>query len=99
MYEIKFNRGDIMREYTLKRSDRKTVAIEITKDCTVLVRAPKRLSEKRIEEFITQNEKWIEHHIELQRERQKSRKELSEDEIGELKYGNIPKLWARITRE
>lgn len=85
MYEIKFNRGDIMREYTLKRSDRKTVAIEITKDCTVLVRAPKRLSEKRIEEFITQNEKWIEHHIELQRERQKSRKELSEDEIGELR--------------
>lgn len=85
MYEIKFNRGDIMREYTLKRSDRKTVAIEITKDCTVLVRAPKRLSEKRIEEFIAQNEKWIEHHIELQRERQKSRKELSEDEIGELR--------------
>lgn len=85
MYAIIIRYGDIMREYTLKRSDRRTVAIEITKNSEVLIRAPKKLSISKIEEFIAQNEKWIDRHIELQNERQKNRKELSEDEIQALR--------------
>lgn len=41
------------------RSARKTVAIEITPDGCIIIRAPKRLSLKAIEELVQDKEKWI----------------------------------------
>jgi len=58
-----------MKPYELIRSRRKTLALEITKDCRVLVRAPMRLSKERIEAFVTSHSDWIERHLVQQRQR------------------------------
>jgi predicted metal-dependent hydrolase len=49
-----------MIEYTLVRSRRKTVAIYITKDAAVEVRAPMKMPKTDINKFIAEKEKWIE---------------------------------------
>ncbi|EOS67081.1 M48 family metallopeptidase [Oscillibacter sp. 1-3] len=58
-----------MEPYELIRSRRKTLALEITRDCRVVVRAPMRLSEKRIRAFVESHEGWIAQHLERQRQR------------------------------
>ena len=58
-----------MEPYELIRSRRKTLALEITRDCHVVVRAPLRLSEKRIRAFVESHEAWIGQHLERQRQR------------------------------
>lgn len=59
-------------EYELVRSARKTLAVEITGDCRVVVRAPMRLSRERIERFVAEHEGWIEKHLESQRKRKEN---------------------------
>lgn len=49
-------------EYTLLRSDRKTLAVEITREGKVLVRAPRFLSRGRIESFLQEKTAWILQH-------------------------------------
>ena len=41
-----------METYELIRSGRKTLALEITRDCRVVVRAPRRLSKEHIDAFV-----------------------------------------------
>ena len=48
-----------MIPYTLTRSNRKTVAIQIAKDGTLLVRAPKRCPRSYIDQFVAAKEPWI----------------------------------------
>ena len=48
-----------MESYELIRSDRRTVAVEITRDGRVLVRAPRRLSRTAIDGFLLRHEAWI----------------------------------------
>ena len=45
--------------YTLLRSKRKTLSLEITETGEILIRAPKRVSKKFIEDFISQKQSWI----------------------------------------
>lgn len=45
--------------YTLSRSSRKTVAVYITKDARVLVRAPLRMPQREIEHFVQEKQDWI----------------------------------------
>ena len=52
-----------MIPYTLMRSRRKTVAIHITKDAAVEVRAPLKMPKTYIDKFIMEKEKWIEKHL------------------------------------
>lgn len=47
-------------DYKIIRSNRKTTAIEITKDCQILVRAPLFQSQKTIEKFLEEKTGWIE---------------------------------------
>lgn len=49
-------------EYTLIRSSRKTLALNIDKDGRLIVRAPYRLSFEKIEQFIAEKSDWIEKH-------------------------------------
>lgn len=58
-----------MEQYELIRSRRKTLALEITRDCRVLVRAPLRLSQARIDAFVESHAVWIARHLEAQRQR------------------------------
>ena len=55
--------------YELIRSRRRTLALEITRDCRVLVRAPLRLSQAKIDAFVASHEGWIQKHLDQQRQR------------------------------
>ena len=58
-----------MESYELIRSRRKTLALEITRDCRVLVRSPLRLSRAKIDAFVESHANWIQAHLEQQRQR------------------------------
>ena len=58
-----------METYELIRSSRKTLALEITRDCRVLVRAPRSASQRTIDAFVAKHEGWIARHLEDQRRR------------------------------
>ena len=56
--------------YRVRRSQRRTVSIEITRDGEVLVRAPSELSEKRIAEFVSSRQDWVHSHLRAWQSRQ-----------------------------
>jgi predicted metal-dependent hydrolase len=61
-------------EYSLVRSKRKTIGMELRPDGTLLVRAPMRMSKAAIDDFILRHRDWIEAH----RKRAEQRKEAAE---------------------
>lgn len=62
-------------DYELIRTSRRTLALEITKDCRVVVRAPLRVSQKQIEAFVSAHGDWIEKHLAVQRRRRENHPE------------------------
>jgi len=71
--------------YTLIRSRRRTLAIEITRDCRVLVRAPMRTSAAAIEAFAAKHAAWVARHLERQRQRAAAPPPPTAEEISALK--------------
>lgn len=69
-----------MNGYDLIRSGRKTLAVEVTRDGRVVVRAPLRLSQKRIDAFLREHEAWIREHMEIQRKRRENHPEPTEEQ-------------------
>lgn len=55
--------------YELIRSNRRTLALEITADCRVVVRAPLRVSQKQIDAFAAAHAEWIAVHMAKQQAR------------------------------
>jgi predicted metal-dependent hydrolase len=51
------------------RSNRKTIAMEITRDLRVIVRAPFRMPDRDIRRFIEDKSAWLEKHLELAKEK------------------------------
>lgn len=47
----------------LIRSDRKTIAVEITRSCGVRVRAPRTMAQSDIDAFLLSRKDWIEKHL------------------------------------
>ncbi len=75
-----------MKDYQLIRSRRKTLALEITEDCRLLVRAPCTLPRTQIDAFVEKHTGWIENHLNIQRERAVARPPApTESEIAALK--------------
>ena len=60
--------------YTVIRSRRKTLALTVQQDLSVVVRAPMRTSQKTIDQFVDANRDWIEQHL----ARQAARNEVSQ---------------------
>ena len=60
---------DILKKYDIEiiRSDRRTVALEVRRDLSVVVRAPRRMPRAEIMRFVESEEAWIEPHIALMR--------------------------------
>ena len=56
--------------YTLKRSKRKTLAVEVTRAGEVIVRAPLRMPEREILRFLSAQREWIDAHVVLQKQRE-----------------------------
>lgn len=75
-----------MEPYELIRSRRKTLALEITRDCRVVVRAPLRASRSQIDTFVQAHQGWIAKHLETQRRRAELAPPASSpEELAELK--------------
>lgn len=62
-------------EYELVRSKRKTLAIQVTLQAQVVVRAPLRLPKREIDAFVLQKEEWIAGSLAEVRRRMKAREE------------------------
>ena len=58
-----------MQTYELIRSGRRTVALEITPDGRVLVRAPRRMPQTEIDTFVQRHTSWLETHLARQKVR------------------------------
>lgn len=58
-----------MFSYQIIRSRRRTVALEITKDCRILIRAPLRMPRKEIDVFAAAHEHWTAEHLVRQQAR------------------------------
>lgn len=56
-------KDSIMFEYSIVKSNRKSIAIQIHPDCKVLVRAPKRMRMEEIKRFVESKAEWIEKHL------------------------------------
>jgi predicted metal-dependent hydrolase len=76
-----------MIEYQLIRSIRKTVSISISKEGSVVVRAPQTTSKAFIDKFVLSKKEWINQTIDRIRSRneQKQRLELTSEEIKQCK--------------
>ena len=75
-----------MIEYTLIRSDRRTLSMQI-KGVELIVRAPMRASKKRIDAFVLENSAWIERNLkkaEAQQIRAERQGALGEEELRAL---------------
>ena len=74
-------------EYTMIRSYRKTIGLEVKPDGQVIVRAPRRLSESEIRGFVQKHRAWILKHQKMVNERVEKRREirkLTKQEIQKL---------------
>ena len=79
-----------MIPYKLTRSRRKTVAIHITKDAFVEVRAPLKMPKAEIEKLVMEKEKWIENNL-------KRRKQINENKsVFKLTYGGIAMICGKM---
>ena len=71
-------------DYRLIRSNRRTIAIEITDSAEVLVRAPIFASVKQIEKFVQSKQNWIEKTVNKQKIRFNDKKAIFETDIDVL---------------
>ncbi|MFC1656229.1 M48 family metallopeptidase [Patescibacteria group bacterium] len=62
----------------LIKSNRRTLSLTIEQDGTVTIRAPKRISQAHIDNFLKEKKKWIIKHIEKVKERQKQSEDFSQ---------------------
>ena len=66
--------------YSVIRTNRRTLALEITHSLNILVRAPKRCTQKDIESFVNAHKDWINVHMEYQRRRKEKFPEPTQEE-------------------
>ena len=71
-------------EYILKRSNRKTISIRVTKNATLEVRAPKRMPIRSIEHFLESKDEWIQEHIDIALKKNNARDAFSLDYWGTI---------------
>ena len=67
--------------YKLTRSDRKTLSLQICRDGSLLVRAPRHTSLSEIDRFVATHDNWIRKKREMVEARQKNHLEKSNEEI------------------
>jgi predicted metal-dependent hydrolase len=72
-------------DYTLIRSKRKTLAIHITRELEIIVRAPQRLAKREIDRFVLAHRDWIDAHLQKQATYREAHPALTEDELAALR--------------
>ena len=59
-----------MKQIEIRRSNRKTMSLEVTSDAGVIVRAPLFISQAEIERFVNSKKAWLEKSLQKAQERQ-----------------------------
>lgn len=85
-----------MISYRVIRSDRRSLALEVTREGEVLVRSPRYLPEAALREFAAQHEQWILKTLEKQKQRHDRFQKPDEDEIIRLKQAAKEYLPERV---
>lgn len=88
-------------DYTVIRSDRKTVALQINRDGELIFRAPKRFPKYKINKLVEKHREWIEKKTAEAVSRKEKAQELSPEEISELKNRAreiLPKLTEKYAK-
>ena len=83
-------------DYTLIRSRRRTMALQITRDGQLIVRAPQRTAQAVIDRFVESHADWIAKHAEKQRQRRENHPPLTEAEITALRQKAREVLPSRV---
>ena len=68
-------------DYKVIRSNRKTLAIQVTVDGAIIVRAPLKMNDNDIERIINEKKSWLEKAIVSQRNKAKTKKSYSQEDI------------------
>ena len=76
--------GDDM-EIKIKYSKRRTMSLEITRECEILVRAPLNAYARDVEKFVKTHEEWLILHLEKKKASLLAHPEPTKDELTELK--------------
>lgn len=86
--------------YTVKRSERKSIGLEITGDCKIIVRAPKRMSDSQIADFVNKYRGWIAKKLPEAEKRAERKLAVSEkeDELKNAAQKTIPSLVERYSK-
>lgn len=71
--------------YTLVRSRRKTIALEVTRDGEAIVRAPNRFPKREIDRFVEKHALWLEKHLAAAQERLARRPEPTPEQEAALR--------------
>ena len=93
--------GGAVREYTVIRSRRRTMALQVTRDAQVVVRAPVHAPQQEIHRFVAEHEDWLRKQIARQEQRLSSHPPRSREEQETLRQKakeTLPPLvrqWAR----
>lgn len=78
-----------MMKYAIKRSNRKSISIYVTKEANVEVHAPYFVSKTQLDEIVQQKQAWILTHLAIQKEQKTRREEFA------LKEGSPVLLWGQ----
>lgn len=85
-------------DYQLKRSKRKTISVEISREASIIVRAPRRMPLRDIEEFLLSKRDWVEKHLSLVRQQlEKVPEKLTEQEMTILKREAKKEIASRVS--
>ena len=86
-------------EYTIIRSDRKTLALQI-RNGELIVRAPRKAKQAEIDAMIEQHRAWIEKHLQKAEERKQTAEsagKLTAEELQELADQALKVIPERVT--
>jgi len=72
-------------KYTLIRSKRRSISLEIASDLNIIVRAPNRMKDSEIELFVNKHYGWIEKHLFKMKNKVETKSEFNPEQIKELK--------------
>ena len=67
-------------DYQWVRSNRKTTAIQINEKGDIIVRSPYSVSRRKVEQMLREKQDWIEKHQKAIKEKENSRREITEQE-------------------
>ena len=88
-----------MNRIEIIRSTRKTLSVEVSSDCRLIVRAPLHMKDRDIQRFLAEKTDWIETHLNMVLKRQaQCLPELSDAEVKQLAEAALTDLPMRVGR-